>query len=743
MSIRKVYFSLILLMLIVANDLSWRSLGIGLAIGLGYLVWHGHLLGRTLFKRENAFIQILIGSFIILSAFSLFGAVAYYLYKLTPLMINGILLIIPVIIFSLQYLIPHQVYRLPLSSLLILSNTILGVYLKLKLFLHRLSSQKKLLLRIAIQRHGLIILYIFLMVLNWIIVIRAETIQSLNSIWQAIPPTFFISYGLATLTLVMMTTSTHQRAIHLTLVRSYIFLTLGLAAVIYHIGYGFDPFIHRASEQLIAQSGVVTPKTPYYIGQYSLVVIVSHLWQISVTTIDRWLMPLLYSFFVPAFIYLVFRQIARQQVTVVSDGHDSLHGYYYLLPLIVLLIPFSDFIVTTPQSLANFFALIIIIASVLLISQRVNYRFSYLLLFLAATTLLIHPLTGIPLFFFALLVLLVSHRLKYSYLQNIIISLLIIVTLVSVPATFLLQSLISPHTANPFTLEKLNSQNISQMFDWFRPVNRQTFHLFQDYAHFFGDNIDWLLLLLASLGGYQLIRRAGEKRYAVYPLFFVLMVITYGLLKIFITFDSVIAYEQNDYPARILNFSWYFLLPLILYAAYQLIQIINRQPRWLKCSCAAALTLALTASLYISYPINDLYRIGHYHSVSADDLAAVRSIDDHATGDYIVLANQSVSAAALHEFGFKKYFVTDQGEFFFYPIPTSGPLYQLFLEMTTDQTSRQTMERAMTLMAVSQAYLVINDYWTDADQLIAINKTIADDWWQIGNGSVSIFYFRK
>ena len=61
--------------------------------------------------------------------------------------------------------------------------------------------------------------------------------------------------------------------------------------------------------------------------------------------------------------------------------------------------------------------------------------------------------------------------------------------------------------------------------------------------------------------------------------------------------------------------------------------------------------------MYLSYPRFDHYHNSRGFSVGRADINAVRWINDHAENDdYIVLANQQVSAAAIREFGFKKYF---------------------------------------------------------------------------------------
>ena len=56
----------------------------------------------------------------------------------------------------------------------------------------------------------------------------------------------------------------------------------------------------------------------------------------------------------------------------------------------------------------------------------------------------------------------------------------------------------------------------------------------------------------------------------------------------------------------------------------------------------------------MSYPRIDNYHNTHSFSISDSDIASVQWIEENADDDYIVLANQQVSAAALSQYGFKK-----------------------------------------------------------------------------------------
>ena len=118
-------------------------------------------------------------------------------------------------------------------------------------------------------------------------------------------------------------------------------------------------------------------------------------------------------------------------------------------------------------------------------------------------------------------------------------------------------------------------------------------------------------------------------------------------------------------------------------------------------------------------------------------MKAVYLIDQMGHEDnYLVLANQSVSAAAIWSFGFKRYY----GDTFYYPIPTGGELYDYFLTMN-DLPDRDTAEAAMSLVEAEKLYYVVNDYWWQAPRIIETAKRTANSWISVDQGQVYIFEY--
>ena len=147
----------------------------------------------------------------------------------------------------------------------------------------------------------------------------------------------------------------------------------------------------------------------------------------------------------------------------------------------------------------------------------------------------------------------------------------------------------------------------------------------------------------------------------------------------------------------------------------------------------------------MAYPRDDAYERGHGLNVSQSDINAVYAIDREADGrPYAVLANQSVSAAAIRQLGFEHYY----GEMFFYPIPTGGELYQFFLEINL-KPDKKIAQDALNLIAErcpdceqpQILFYVVNDYWWQAERLVETGKSTADDWFSLDRGRIHVFKY--
>ena len=178
------------------------------------------------------------------------------------------------------------------------------------------------------------------------------------------------------------------------------------------------------------------------------------------------------------------------------------------------------------------------------------------------------------------------------------------------------------------------------------------------------------------------------------------------------------------------------------------------------------IALFITLSFYFSYPQRNIKSRFPGFNVTASDFKAAEWIherekksspplegvvrggtlteqnDEHDI-DYIVLSNQLVAVAALTNYSFIKTYNTPLGEFFYYSIPTGGPMYKYYGQMLYEGQKREYMEAAMDLVGVDTAYFVINNYWAGSHLITEGAKNTADSWKMIDDGKVWVFVYGR
>ena len=556
---------------------------------------------------------------------------------------------------------------------------------------------------------------------------RARTSQSLISPWEVISPYFFLFYGLATLILIFIIAFFQpQRKIFLALLSLHYFLSLAIAVIVYKIGYGFDPFIHQATAGLIDRIGAVYPKPFYYLGQYGLIVILHKITTLPIVWLDKLLVPVLAALLLPTAIF----QFLKKYFT---DDKVNL-----LLPLAILILPFSFFIVTTPQNLAYLFLFLTILYG-LTCSCPKELIITYIF---ALASLAAHPLAGLPALFFAL-TLTVYHSNK-DKLKKYFYFLIFIFSSLSLPLAFYFVN--KNNGASGISAETATSPNILEKITI---PGQENFILNFIYLYAFNPKTLIAVFILAGLFiAYR--NRQNCKIYSLNLIISASLAVAYVLTNK-LPFNFLISYERSDYLERILSLIIIFLLPFIIIPLYGLTEKILEQKRNIKIPFLIFIAILITTSSYLSYPRFDRYYNSHGYSTGENDITAVHWIANDADSDYIVLANQQVSAAALREFGFSHYHKVQNKidnrqstiDIFYYPIPTGGALYQYYLDMVYKKPAQETMDAAMDFTGVRQSYFVLNKYWWAFPKILAEAKLEADSWTEIGGGDIYVFKYLK
>ncbi len=663
---------------------------------LVYILVAGHALGTRISGKKG--LQWLCGITILLSTISLIGVLAYYPYKITPEI-------------SLLSLI------LPLLFLFKKKKTVV--------------TEKE----VRETRKKSIFIYVFFALELFLLgmILSARSGELMPSPWLAFSPWFFIVFAISTSTFLYLLKKKVSAPVLLLGTLVHFFIIYSIAAIVYKLGFGFDGFIHRATETWILHNGFINPKEPFYIGQYGFVVTLSRLTGISVNYIDIFLLPVLASISIPAFIYTILPRAWK------ILKHTAL-GLSFLVPFVF----YVSFNLTTPHNLV---LLLMLLTSISLIGYFYRVAPYLLPITLALTASATHPLLGAPL----MLIVIAGILFRKFESKKVIISgsLLLIILLACIPVfMFSLQLLLSgypvPQLVNPFTHLDAFIELFKRPF-WYKA--QSVWYL--EILYFWQLCITPFTLILSLIGWIKL-----RKQNAVATLLIVSAIgLTFSsfLLRSWVVFPNVASHEQGNYPMRLLVGAMILLIPLAMYGGYSLaktkLQILQN---YLKINVHSVYILAsvkigvlLTLSLYFAYPQYNGKVFFPGYNVTDYDYKAVQWIhDQNITNDYVVLSTILTSVAALSEFSFASHFQTKDGELFYYSIPSGGPLYKFYEEMLYEGQKRKTINDVFTLTNAHKVYFVVSWYWKDSNKIVESAKKTADSWYSIDD-RMWIFEYKR
>jgi hypothetical protein len=542
------------------------------------------------------------------------------------------------------------------------------------------------------------------------ILLHYRNSQAMVSPWQVVDLNKFLPVYLAAaacLTLLALKKS----KLFLGAAILYYWLSFSVVLLVYQIGYGFDPFVHQATVKFISEHGQIAPKPFYYAGQYALETIIHKLTFIPIDALDKFLLPTLAAVILP---WLIWRWAQDK----FGDGAAS-----RLVVIAGLILSFTPFIVTTPQGLAY----ILVIAVILLGQLNREVKSIWLFYLLSVAAIFIQPIAGLP-----CLLLTAALHLKQSRLprKELIYAGILVLNIILLPLAFYWLGKQSG-AGGPLNFNLIN------LHSWLPQLpNKETIWL--NFAYGYGSNLGLLATLLIA-GGLLVVwrRRRQLSLHLIYLGQALTMLAAYLLTKL-LPFSFLINYEQNNYANRVLYLALLLFLPSMLAALVNILERLLAAKALVKFSLLIFMLAALGAALYMSYPRFDDYFNSHGYAVAANDVAAVRWIAaDSPDFDYVVLANQQVSAAGLRAGGFAKYF---KNNIFYYPLPTGGLLYQQYLAITKKPTLEPVLN-AMALTGADKVYVVINKYWFDAKKINDELKLLAASFHDIGNGDIYIYKF--
>lgn len=687
---------------------------IGTFLIIAYFLSLGFLIGQHIDKDGTLFEQFVWGTLSLLLVEIVLNTIAYYVFGVTPLTVAITFLLLPLALFvfrkyhvsSIIYHVSHTTYHIPKKQILL---TILPIFLDLVL---------------------LFLLY------------THRILDVVPSPWMIFTYRFFILYGIATAALFFAVYKINNTAVRWALTALHLFVTFGIAPILYPLGFGFDGFIHRATETWIFEHGSITPIRPYYIGQYSLIVWLAHLTRIPIFYLDVYLVPLLASISLPAVVMTTLKRVWN-----IEEKYAA---------LLVWLIPFVYFLslhLTTPHNLVILFMILTIFTTLSLISYHLS---PIIPLILALASLATHPLLGAPIMLFVLTALIIRKLLVTRY--RLPVTTLLIYTILialTVPLLFTIFLFTTGHGLPAFVNPFDKFSHFLALFKrpyWYASNSPLIFELLYTWERMIA-----LIVITGGVTGFityyvSLIKKNAEHRvlnvgYWIFPASFLGFLLGAYLLRSWIIFPGVGALEQGDYPMRLLKTSLIFLLPFAMYALTHITYHVSRITKQLNRKlwyvlCGTCYVTVLTVSLYLSYPQRNPKVFFPGFNVSLSDFKAVEWIhNNNEEYNYIVLANPLLAAAALNKYNFVKDFPTSKGPVFYYSIPSGGPLFKLYERMLYEGQKREYIDEVVRLTGATKVYFVVNNYWSNFEKIVEGAKKTADSFYEVDEGKVVIFTY--
>ncbi len=636
----------------------------------------GYVVGKSLYSDSDTYTSTIFGSLIVIACAMILGSLLFYTWNISIISLTFLTIILPILTWILSWKC---------------TNPNLLSHVKHSMFN----------IRITFPHIATSIIYVVLAVILVSLLILSRSADPIQTPWEVVSSKFFIVYALATGLLVFSAIYQKYSRTHTVLISVHVLITYAVTNIVYAVAFGFDPFVHQATEKLLLETGTIFPKPLLYTGQYAFVVWLHKISNIAIQTIDTWLVPVLTAVTLPATL-----RYGLTKAFNVSERFTTL--ITLSLPIFTLPLFFS-----VPQNLGNLLLLLTIFLSLPLLFTKSNASIyddrrilKHLILWLIGiTAITVHPFSAIPLlvYVFFVTVNVLKHNFpKYNNFLNTAMVVGGITALASIPVALLTVFNIPSTVVDTSFLPS----NVPSWIPFYSP-----FHL----VYLFDANSSWLLLVativgLIGLKKVHLIKQASSLLYTILVVFGIIVTLRFIPLPI-------IAYETQEFINRFWQIIVLFLMPIVFYAFFYISNKYKEQTvSYTLPIFALFLILFITIGMYLTYPRNDAFNKARSFATSQYDVQAVQWIERDAQGEkYVVLSNQAVSASALREYGFVNRYYDG---IFYYPIPTTSPLYQLYLDMVYKMPTNERLKQSFNITSAKVAYFVINKYWLDYDKRV-------------------------
>lgn len=511
------------------------------------------------------------------------------------------------------------------------------------------------------------------------------------------------------------------------------FLYLGLMnmvmAICYVFGYGYDTLIHQTALNYIAQHGQITPLSPFYIGQYSLEILINFFTGFSFALIERWFLPALFVLLIFFTGKLILNRIFKEK------------NLFPIVLSVVLLIP-DVFIYTSPFGFALILATLAV-AYLFLFVKSEEKHFYYLSLAAGLAAIFIHPFVGLNII---LWILFWPHylRLKSELRRRAAFYFNFFFSSVAVVLAFAFYNWLSNKQLIVYNPISYLAEFFNIFGDpiWYRRYD----YTWLEYLIYFYERIHIFLVILFVVYFFpvKLLKRHREN---------ILTAIVLSALAsawLFIASFSIENYyygDQVNYAYRLIQVSKWLAWPLVLVLTTWLLGWLKKQKRYWIIAISVSLVFIITISWYLTYPRQDNISQMTVNSARAIDVKAVNLIyrEENGKEGYLVLANQLFGALAVKEYGFEPYYQNQNEKFLYYSLPWGGQLAKLYNQFMdrADGEIDEYLNRAENIAKAAglhKFYFIFTDIWAPHEPTIEALNAKASYRWNIDN-QVFIYKF--
>src|SRR3989338_4614446 len=220
--------SWLFLAIFVVNAFLFLSPFIGMILLLFYFLFFGKELGSVIPSQKYRFVQTLFGTWILLSLIMIVGSIGYYLFAITHTLIIVMVLFTPPVIWYIRKK-KGETSSPTLFSLPKKRASFSTLIFSALLFLLFAGSMYELFL--------------------------SQTVDAIRSPWEALHPSFFLFITGMILCLLFLLWRGKESRFFLPASIIIFFSFISIPLILLPLGYGFDAFIHQATETYIAEHG--------------------------------------------------------------------------------------------------------------------------------------------------------------------------------------------------------------------------------------------------------------------------------------------------------------------------------------------------------------------------------------------------------------------------------------------------------------------------------------------------------